>query len=99
MEQGGLDAMRAVQDRLAKRQEELDQLTWLITFKRRARGTPIADVSPQRVAAFSAALRAELLDHDNPILSRAYLRLMLDKVVVGRKSILMQQSASVLLTS
>jgi site-specific DNA recombinase len=87
MEQGGLDAMRPVQDRLAKRQEELDQLNGLITFKRRAMENPIADVSPQKVAAFSAALRARLLDQGNPTLRRAYLRLLLDKVVVGRKSI------------
>jgi hypothetical protein len=48
MEQGGLDAMQSVQDRLAKRQDELDQVNRLITFKRRVLETPIADVSPQK---------------------------------------------------
>jgi len=89
MEQGGLEAMRSVQDRLAKRQEELDQVNRLITFKRKALESPVADVSPERVAAFSDALREKLRDQDNPTLRRAYLRLMLDKVVVGDRSIRM----------
>lgn len=45
MEQGGLEAMRSVQDRLAKRQGELDQVNRLIALKRRALETPVTDVS------------------------------------------------------
>ena len=46
VEQGGLGAMRSVQDRLARRQEELDQVNKLIALKRRSLETPIAEVSP-----------------------------------------------------
>ncbi len=87
MELGGLGAMRPVQDRFAKRQDELDQLNRLIALKRRALETPVVAVSPEKAAAFSAALRAKLRDKENPAFRRAYLRLMLDKVVVGKESI------------
>jgi site-specific DNA recombinase len=87
MEQGGLGAMRPVQDRLAKRQDELDQLNRLIALKRRVLETPVAAISPEKAAAFSAALRAKLRDTENPTFRRAYLRLMLDKVVVGKEAI------------
>ena len=87
MEQGGLGAMRSVQDRFARRQDELDQLNRLIALKRRALETPVVAVSPEKAAAFSTALRAKLRDTENPTFRRAYLRLMLDKVVVGKESI------------
>lgn len=96
MEQGGLDAMRPVQDRLAKRQDELDQLNRLIALKRRAMETPVADVSQERGAAFTVALRAKLQDTGNPAFRRAPIRLLLDRVVVGRESIRVSGPKSVL---
>jgi DNA invertase Pin-like site-specific DNA recombinase len=96
MEQGGLDAMRPVQDRYAKRQDELDQLNRLIALKRRTLEAPVAAVSQQKAAAFSAAVRAKLRDADNPSFRRAYLRLMLDKVVVGKESVRISGSKGVL---
>ena len=96
MEQGGLGAMRPVQDRLTKRQEELDQLNRVIALKRRALETPLADVSQEKVAAFWNALRAKLRDSENPAFRRAYLRLILDKVVVGRQSVRISSPKAVL---
>lgn len=52
----------------------------------RNRNTP-TEVSPAKAEAFATALRARLLDKDNPAFRRAYLRLMLDKIVVGRDSV------------
>lgn len=87
MEQGGLTAMRSIQDRVVKRQEELDQLNRLIALKRRALETPVAPATLEKTVRFSQALRARLQDRDNPAFRRAYVRLMLDKVVVGKEAV------------
>ena len=87
MEQGGLAAARSIQERFAKRQEEMDEIGRLIALKRRALETPIAQVTSEKTQAFSTAFRSHLRDKANPAFRRAYLRLMLDKVVVGKDAI------------
>jgi len=87
MEQGGLAAARSIQERFAKRQEEMDQIGRLIALKRRALETPISQVTTEKTEAFATTFRAHLRDNDNPAFRRAYLRLMLDKVVVGKDAI------------
>ena len=87
MEQGGLAAARSVQERFAARQEELDALGRLIAHKRRAFDSPLAEVPAGRAARFAHALRTRLRDEANPAFRRAYLRLMLDQVVVGEDEI------------
>ncbi len=87
MEQGGLTAARSIHDRFAKRQVEMDHIGRLIALKRRALETPVSQVTAEKALAFATAFRARLRDKDNPAFRRAYLRLMLDKVVVGKAAI------------
>jgi hypothetical protein len=77
---------QSTKQRLLSRRE-LIQTEHLIALKRRALETPVAAVGPEKTAAFSAALQAKLRDTENPTFRRAYLRLMLDKVVVGKAAI------------
>jgi len=58
--------------------------------------TPIVEVTSKKLQAFSAALRERLHDTENPAFRRAYLRLMLDKVVVGKDAIRISGPKSVL---
>jgi site-specific DNA recombinase len=96
MEQGGLGSVRSVQDRFAKRQEELNEITRLIAIKKRTLETPTVEVTAKTVQAFSTALRGHLHDTANPTFRRAYLRLLLDKVVVGKDAIRISGPKSVL---
>src|SRR5580704_5457960 len=96
MEQGGLGSVRSVQDRFAKRQEELDEITRLIAIKKRLMEIPVVEVTAKKAHAFSKALRERLHDADNPALRRAYIRLMLDKVIVGKDAIRISGPKSVL---
>ena len=87
MERGGLDSLRSIQDRFAARQAEADEISQLIALKKRSLETPIAEITPEKVQAFATAMRTQLQGRDNPAFRRAYLRLMLDKVVVGKDEI------------
>ena len=87
MEQGGAASFKALENRYTKRQDEADEITRLIGLKQREIDLPVADVTPKRVAAFTAALRTRLQDAEHPQFRRAYLRLLLDKVVVGKDAI------------
>ena len=87
MEQGALGPVRALQERFAKRQNEYDGLTRLISRKEREIDLPTSEVTPKRIKVFTEALRAHLRDVEHPQFRRAYMRLLLDKVVVGKGSI------------
>ena len=102
IEKGGLAGARSINERFAKRQSEYDELTRLIAFKERELDAPIADVTPDRLNSFARALRNRLREKDSPKFRRAYIRMMLDKVVVaedgirisGPKAVLAQQVSS-----
>lgn len=83
MEDGGLGAAKAVQQRFADRQQELDALDREIAHKRSQIERPVEEIAAARAERFAAALGERLRDQANPGFRRAYLRLMLDKVVVG----------------
>jgi hypothetical protein len=76
-----------VRERLAKRQQEAEALGRVIALKTRTLETPIADVGDDRIASFADALQKRLRDQEGAAFRRAYLRLMLDKVVVGQGAI------------
>ena len=84
---GGLGSSRVLQDRLGKLEEQNSELTRLISLKEREIDLPIAELTPKRKEAFTAALRVKLADKSNPKCRRAYLRLLLEKVVVGKSDI------------
>ncbi len=102
MERGGLSAGQAVCARYGARQEELNRLELLISHKRRQLAQPLAAPAPERTAAFTAALKARLRDDAKPTFRRAYLRVVLDQVVVdagqirirGAKAVLAQHIAT-----
>jgi site-specific DNA recombinase len=87
MEKGGLGSLPLVQDRLAARQSELDEVSRLIALKKRVLETPIANVTAEKTQLFATAFRQHLRSTDNSAFRRAYLRLMLDKVIVGKNAI------------
>ena len=102
IERGGLGAAKSLQERFSKRQAEYDELTRLIALKEREIDLPVTEVTPDRIETFAKALRSRLREEGNPKLRRAYLRLLLDKVVVearqirisGPKAVLAQQLAT-----
>lgn len=87
MEKSGLGSVHSIQERFAARQTELDEISRLIVFKKRALETPISKVTPDKTEAFATAFRSHLQGDENPAFRRTYLRLMLDKVVVGKNAI------------
>jgi len=84
---GGLGSSRVLQDRLGNLEEQNSELTRLIALKEREIDLPIAELTPKRKEAFTVALRAKLSDKGNPKCRRAYMRLLLEKVVVGKADI------------
>lgn len=96
MEKGGLGAVASVQERFATRQTELDEITRLIALKKRALETPVTKVTTEKAQAFAATLRSHLEGQGSLAFRRAYLRLMLDKVVVGKEAIRISGPKSVL---
>ena len=99
LERGGLGAAKAIQERFAKRQEEYDELTRLISIKEREIDRPTGEVTRERLEEFCGGFRACLGEEENPKLRRAYLRHLLEKVVVnpgeirisGPKGVLVRQ--------
>lgn len=83
-------------DRIARKNEELDQINRLIAFKERELNAPVRAVTPKRLDAFSAAIRARLHDNDEPKFRQAYLRLLLSEVVVGKDMVRLKGSKAVL---
>ena len=96
MEKGGLGAVPSVQERFAARQAELDEINRLITLKKRALETPVTKVTTEKARAFVTAFRSHLQGQGSPTFRRGYLRLMLDKVVVGKDAIRISGPKSVL---
>jgi hypothetical protein len=87
MEKGGLGSVRSVQERFAARQTELDEINRLLVLTKRALETASVTVTPEKAEAFAIAFHAQLCGKESLAFRRAYLRLMLDKVVVGKDSI------------
>ena len=96
MEKSGLGSMPSVQERFAARQAELDEINRLIALKKRALEAPITKVTTEKARAFATAFRGHLRGQGNSAFRRAYLRLMLDKVVVGKDAIRISGPKSVL---
>ena len=96
MEKGGLGSVHSVQERFAARQTELDEINRLIALRKRALETPITKVTAEKAEAFAVAFRSHLRGQGSPAFRRAYLRLMLDKVVVGKDAIRISGPKSVL---
>ncbi len=83
-------------DRIASKNELLDQTNRLIAYKERELNAPVREVTFKRIDAFSAAIRARLHDNDEPKFRQAYLRLLLSEVVVGKDMVRLKGSKAVL---
>tara|TARA_R110002110_G_scaffold44362_1_gene136730 strand:- start:17 stop:1630 length:1614 start_codon:yes stop_codon:yes gene_type:complete len=80
-------AASSLYDRFQKRQNEREQIVRLISFKTREIDTPLSAVTPEKLDAFAASFRARLRNSDDPAFRRAYMRLLLHKVIVGKDAI------------
>lgn len=82
---------------LSKHQQRRDELIRLIAHSRRRRDIPAGLLSKRNIKEFAKALKRRLRDKDNS-LRRAYVRHLIDNVIVGEKEIRIEGSHAALLS-
>tara|TARA_R110002110_G_scaffold258135_1_gene474041 strand:- start:3 stop:1634 length:1632 start_codon:yes stop_codon:yes gene_type:complete len=87
METGGLEVGQAIRERYSKRHSELEEINRMIAFKQREIDTPLKALKPSQIEEVSKALGRQLRDSGNISLRRAYLRTMLNEVIVSNDEI------------
>jgi site-specific DNA recombinase len=87
-----------VRDRLAKLEQERDEVLRLIASLDRRQTVPATLLSPRNIRAFGQAFRNRLNAQDGS-LRKAYIRELVDKVEVSQKEIRISGSAAALATS
>ena len=96
IENSAIGAASVVQQRFAKRQGEFDEILRLIALKERELNLPVSEVTQKRLQMFSDAMVAQLRDATSPNGRRAYLHLLLTKIVVHKDGIQISGSKAVL---
>ncbi|MGE0613238.1 MAG: recombinase zinc beta ribbon domain-containing protein [Hyphomicrobiales bacterium] len=86
IETGGLDPNARLTDRIEKLQSEIDRIAALITAKERQLSAPHTAITPKKLALFAQGMRDRLAG-GNPAFRKAYVRLFIDDVKVGREEI------------
>ncbi|MFZ1992000.1 MAG: recombinase family protein [Alphaproteobacteria bacterium] len=85
--ENGVTLDDSLRNRIAKLQERRDQVTKLAAAKDARLEAPLEPVPADKAAAFAEAARERLMDKGRPEFARAYLRLMVSEVRLGREEI------------